>query len=80
DIDPWFVANEVAKALGYSNSRKAVSDHCRYVTKCDVPHPQSPNKVMEVNLIPESDVYRLIMRSNLPKAIEFQDWVVEDRL
>jgi len=31
-------------------------------------------------IIPESDLYRLIMRSNLPQAEEFQDWVVEDVL
>jgi hypothetical protein len=41
-----FMESDVTKALGYSNSRKAVSDHCRYVTKRDVPHPQSPNKTM----------------------------------
>ena len=27
-------------------------------------------------LIPERDVYRLIMRSRLPAAEEFEDWVV----
>lgn len=32
------------------------------------------------NIIPESDVYRLVMRSNLPGAVEFQDWVVEEVL
>lgn len=31
-------------------------------------------------IIPESDVYRLIMRSHLPAAERFQDWVVEDVL
>lgn len=28
-----FCGSDVAKALGYSNPRKAVSDHCRGVTK-----------------------------------------------
>lgn len=31
-----------------------------------------------INIIPESDMYRLVMRSNLPKAIEFQDWICEE--
>lgn len=35
---------------------------------------------MPYNIIPESDVYRLVMRSNLPGAVEFQDWVVEEIL
>ena len=38
--------------------------------------------MLPVNLliIPESDVYRLIMRSNLPNAEAFQDWVTEEVL
>lgn len=33
-----------------------------------------------MKIIPESDVYRLVMRSNLPNAERFQDWVVEEVL
>lgn len=33
-----------------------------------------------INIIPESDVYRLVMRSNLPSAERFQDWVCEEVL
>ncbi len=31
-------------------------------------------------IIPESDLYRLIMRSNMAEAERFQDWVVEEVL
>jgi len=31
-------------------------------------------------LIPEADIYRLVMRSKLPSAVQFQDWVVEEVL
>ena len=31
-------------------------------------------------IIPESDLYRLIMRSNMPDAERFQDWVMEEVL
>lgn len=34
----------------------------------------------QTKLIPESDVYRLVMRSKLPSAERFQDWVVEEVL
>ncbi|MCI8914763.1 MAG: hypothetical protein HFF38_11710, partial [Lawsonibacter sp.] len=27
DNEPWFVGKDVAKALGYSNPRKALDDH-----------------------------------------------------
>lgn len=35
---PYFVANDVTKALGYSNSRDAVARHCKGVVKRDTPH------------------------------------------
>lgn len=75
-----FGATDVATALGYSNPRKAIADHCRYVTKRDVPHPQSPDKTIEMSFIPESDVYLLIFRSKLPDAEKFTSWVVEEVL
>ena len=36
----------------------------------------SPNNI----LILESDVYRLVMRSNMPIAEEFQDWITHEVL
>lgn len=30
-----FCGKDVAAALGYSNPRKALADHCKGVTKCD---------------------------------------------
>lgn len=77
---PLFPATDVAKVLGYSNPRDAVSTHCRYVVKRDVPHPQSPDKIIEKTFILESDLYRLVMRSKLPGAERFQDWVVDEVL
>ena len=37
DGKPYFVATDVATALGYVNPRKAVNDHCKGVTKRDTP-------------------------------------------
>lgn len=75
-----FCAKDVAKALKHSNPRKAVSDHCRWVTKRYVPHPQSSNKTIEMSFIPESDLYRLTFGSKLDKAEEFTDWVTSEVL
>lgn len=80
---PWFVASDVAKALGYERPADAVNIHCKKANKitqyCD-----SPDRVktppINLNIIPESDVYRLVMRPNLPGAERFQDWVVEEVL
>lgn len=75
----FFVASDVANMLGYKNPRKAVSDHCRCVTKRYVPHPQGKG-TLEVNAIPEGDVYRLIVSSKLPAAEKFERWVFDEVL
>ena len=62
-----FVASDVAKMLGYNRPSYAVNAHCRYTVKCRIPHP--PGKgTLEVNIIPEGDLYRLITLSKLPAA------------
>ena len=76
--EPWFVASDVAKALGYERPNDAVNAHCKKVNKFS--YGESPRGAQPYNIIPESDVYRLIMRSNLPNAERFQDWVTEDVL
>lgn len=78
--EPYFVGSDVANALGYTNSRKALNDHCRYVTKSYIPHPQNPKKKLEVSVIPEGDVFRLIMKSTLPSAQAFESWVMDEVL
>lgn len=75
-----FCALDIANSLGYTNPRKAIGDHCRCVTKRYVPHPQSPDKQIEMSFIPESDVYRLIIRSKLPSAEKFERWVFDEVL
>lgn len=74
---PLFSSNDVSRALGYSNPRKAVLDHCKGVTKRDT---LTEGGVQSLSFIPESDVYRLVMRSKLESAEKFQDWVCEDVL
>lgn len=73
-----FCGADIAKALGYTNSHKALAAHCRCVTKRYTPHPQSIDKELEMSFIPEADVYRLICHSKLPSALEFEKWVFED--
>ncbi len=75
-----FCASDVAKALGYANPYDAVLKHCRYLAKREVPHPQSLSRIMEMNFIPEGDVYRLITHSTLPTAERFESWVFDDVL
>lgn len=75
--NPYFCASDVAKALGYSNTRDAVSRHCKGVVKSDIP---TNSGVQTVSFIPEGDIYRLIMKSKLPSAEKFESWVVDEVL
>jgi prophage antirepressor-like protein len=75
-----FPATECALILGYSKPHDAISRHCRYSVKHGVPHPQSADKRIEKTFIPEGDLYRLIVRSNLPAAVRFERWVFDEVL
>ena len=72
-----FCGSDVAKALGYSNPRDAISRHCRGVVKRDTP---TESGMQEMSFIPESDLYRLVFGSKLPTAERFTDWVTEEIL
>lgn len=80
DGKPYFVASDIAKALGYKRPNDAISAHCRYTVKHSIPHPQSKTKTMDVNIIPEGDLYRLIVNSELPTAEKFESWVFDEIL
>ena len=64
-----FVGADVAKALGYTNPSKAITDHCKGGNESLVP---SNGGEQTTKIIPERDVYRLIMRSKLPTAEKFE--------
>lgn len=77
--EPLFCAKDVATALGYADTADAIQRHCKSGKKVFHPHA---NGIGGVNMvfITEKDVYRLIMRSNLPDAEKFQDWVCDEVL
>ena len=80
DGKEYAVANDVASALGYAKPNNAISTKCKSTLKQGIPHPQNKDKIIEVNLIPEPDIYRLIFGSKLPNAEKFQDWVFDEVL
>lgn len=72
-----FCGSDVASALGYRNTKDAVSKHCKGVVKRDTP---TNGGAQEMSFIPESDLYRLVFRSKLPTAEKFTDWVTQEVL
>ena len=72
-----FCAKDVAVNLGYGNVADAIQKHCKGIAKRDT---LTNGGIQSMTFIPESDVYRLIMRSKLPAAQRFERWVVEEIL
>ena len=93
DGEPWFVGRDVCNALGYANSRKALIDHVpdkfkRVINDKTLEQMASQSKGNEslllefdsprgLTFVNEPGLYRLILRSNLPAAEEFSDWICE---
>lgn len=74
--DPWFVANDVCKALGYSNTSKAIADHL----DDDERYNESLDRGGSLLLISESGLYALILRSRKTGARKFAKWVTSEVL
>lgn len=74
----WFVGKDVCTILGYTNPTKAMSDHCKGVTK-RYPLETAGGK-QEIRILSEADVMRLICGSKLPAAQKFEQWVFEEVL
>jgi anti-repressor protein len=75
--EPYFVAVDICRALGYIKPQNAVAVHCKGALKQGI---LTNGGTQEFTVIPERDVYRLIMRSKLPAAEKFEEWVVSEVL
>ena len=77
--EPYFVGKDVAKVLGYKNTRDALNKHVdkedKGVAKCDTLGGEQ-----DMQVINESGLYSLILSSKLPTAKEFKRWVTSEVL
>lgn len=83
DNEPWFVAKDVAYALGYSNDRDAINKHVQaddkqILQKSQIATLDVPNRGLSI--INESGVYALIFGSKLEGAQRFKHWVTSEVL
>lgn len=74
-----FVGKDICEALGYTNPSKAMTDHCRALTK-RYPIIDSLGRTQEVRVLTQADVLRLVVSSRLPEAQKFEAWVFEEVL
>lgn len=77
----YFPATKVASILGYTNPKKAILDHCISQGGSQIVTPFNTNGgVQNVKLIDEGNLYRLIAKSKLPLAQQFERWVFDEVL
>ena len=79
DGEPWFVGNDIAVILGYSNYRNAVINHVDDEDKLRTQIEYAGQK-REVTIINESGLYSLILSSKLQSAKKFKRWVTGEVL
>lgn len=78
DGDPWFVAGDVARVLGYSATAamtRSLDDDEKGVQGL-----HTPGGVQSFTVINEPGLYSAIMRSTLPDAKAFKRWVTHEVL
>ncbi|GHU69998.1 hypothetical protein FACS1894184_14820 [Clostridia bacterium] len=94
DGKPYFVGVDLARALDYPKPSQAVIDHCRGIRKTGIAHLQTNQhgylgeSIQETNVIPEGDVYRLIIKAAdqsrssdiKEKASRFERWLFDEVL
>lgn len=76
---PWFVAADVCRILGLDQVSRAMDrldDDEKGSVK--VPHPQSPDKTLEMNGVNEPGLYHLVLCSNKPEAKAFKRWITHE--
>lgn len=80
DGEPWFAGIDVATALGYSNTRAALSRHVDSDDKNTVAIPDGNKGNPNQTVINESGLYALIFGSKLESAKRFKHWVTSEVL
>ena len=78
DGNPWFVAKDACQACGILNTTRALS--ALAPDEKGLQRVKTPGGEQTLNVISESGLYKLVMRSDKPQARRFQDWVTREVL
>lgn len=86
--EPWFVARDVCEVLGFAKNpcNRSYGNHLARLEKSEVRvHLLATTRLGRVahrkqQIVSESGLYKLIMRSDKPQAKAFQDWVTKEVL
>lgn len=75
-----FCGRDIASALGYSNTKEALREHCREDGVALRDLTDNLGRIQTAKFISEGNVYRLIAHSKLPGAVRFERWVFDEVL
>lgn len=82
--EPWFVGKDVAGALGYKDTSRAMQRHIdledKRLVKVDEMSTLNVSSNYGITIINESGLYSLILSSKLPNAKKFKRWVTSEVL
>jgi len=73
--EPWFIAKDVFDTLGYPTGSRTYQLKQLESDEVSVLKIKTPYGLQSVKTLSESGLYKLIMRSDKPKARDFQNWV-----
>ena len=74
--EPWFIANEVCKALAIANSRDTIA-RLSPNQKDDVGISDAIGRIQKTNIISEGGLYKIAFRSHKEEAEAFTDLVAD---
>ena len=79
DGETWFIAKDVCKCLGLSNTTKALIE-LDVDEKSNLTGSNVDNDISKLRIINESGLYSLIMKSRKSEAKKFKKWVTSEIL
>nr|DAM43073.1 MAG TPA: repressor domain protein [Caudoviricetes sp.] len=80
DNEVWFVGRDIAEALGYSDTNKAVAMHVDDEDKQLNDKTSSSFGQRGATIINESGLYSLVLSSKLSSAKKFKRWITSEVL
>ena len=80
DNEVWFVGRDIAEALGYSDTNKAVATHVDDEDKQLNDKTSSSFGQRGATIINESGLYSLVLSSKLSSAKKFKRWITKEVL
>jgi prophage antirepressor-like protein len=84
DNKEWFIAKDIAEILEYKKTANAIKVHCKKAIEWKDFNKVTDSMTFKLHpqtkLILEPDVWRLIIKSEMPEAERIEEWIFEEVL